>query len=182
MSRELNHELFAPSPAPISESAVNERRFEAKMEDLKIDPFAEPRTSPDNLRLLAHTIDTLKRRLKDYDHKIEALGGRVTEMAGALKSRVERMASAHHRIEEMVKISTQDINSKFAQLTGRVAERRVHDTKVEELVDRHNQVLNQFEVRLGQLQKIINEQEMQLLNSRSALQEALREITRLKKM
>lgn len=188
MSRELNQDIFGqftPQPpatpskqaiAPVGTSSVPTSTRMAPRQD-------EANTvRPEDYRLLAHNVDTLKRRMKEYEGKLESMNSRMTEMMTATKTRIERIASAVHRLEEFSKLGFQEVNSKYANLASRVSERKVHDTKVEEMVDRHTQVLSQFEVRINQLQKVINEQEMQLMNSRSALQEALREISRLKKL
>lgn len=186
MSRELNREIFGDIPVERANSTASTPDFEMRNLNMGISPSrSEPpntRTSTEDHRLLVHQVETLKRRMKDYELKLDAVNGRATEMMNATKSRIERIAAATHRLEEFSKLGFQEINSKYASVSSRVSERRVHDTKVEEMVDRHTQVLNQFEVRLSQMQKIINEQEMQLMNSRSALQEALREIARLKKL
>jgi hypothetical protein len=177
MSRELNRDIFGEfTPPSLSTPAKNDAWSKETLP-----PRQEP-AKVEDARLVGHHVETLKRRMKDYEYKLDALNSKMTELMSATKARIERIAAATHRAEEFSKMGFQELNSKFASISGRVSERRVHDTKVEEMVDRHAQVLNQFEVRLNQLQKIIGEQEMQLMNSRSALQEALREIARLKKL
>ena len=54
--------------------------------------------------------------------------------------------------------------------------------KINELVDRHNQMIQAFETRMIKMQRVINEQELQLHNSKAALNEARREIEKLKKL
>ncbi len=56
------------------------------------------------------------------------------------------------------------------------------DAKIQELVDRHNQLVQSFEVRITQMQKVMAEQEMQLMTSRSELKEAQRELARMKRL
>lgn len=182
MSRELNQDIFGdftPRPstpqAPMSKPSPSSTTAHMKAEQTN-------QVRAEDYRLLVHNVDTLRRRMKEYEAKLENINSRSTEMMTATKTRIERIASATHRLEDFAKLSFQEVNSKYASIASRVSERKVHDTKVEELVDRHAQVLSQFEVRLNQLQKVIGEQEMQLMNSRSALQEALREIARLKKL
>ncbi len=194
MSRELNREIFgehtppAVQPQPKQEAWLKEplpprdlsQASHPSRDQLREDVGASVR--PEDQRLVNHHLETLKRRMKDYEYKLDGINSRMTEMMSATKARIERIAAATHRVEEFSKMGFQEVNSKYAAVSSRVAERKIHDTKVEEMVDRHAQVLNQFEVRLNQMQKIIHEQEMQLINSRSALQEALREIARLKKI
>jgi len=63
-----------------------------------------------------------------------------------------------------------------------VAERRLQDNKIQEMVDRHNQVLQVYETRLSKVQKLVHEQEVQLMGAKGALEEARREIVRLKRL
>ncbi|MCB0411335.1 MAG: hypothetical protein KDD22_02345 [Bdellovibrionales bacterium] len=175
MSRELNQNLFNTPPRR-SSSTASATGIEKPIGTVK--PSTES-VHLEEYQLLMHNFEAMKRKMKDLEFKIEGMSSRMTEIASALKARIERTAGVSHRVEEIAKIGLQDMAQKHAQLTSKIAERRVNDTKVEELVDRHNQVLNQFEVRMGQMQRVISEQEMQLLNSRSALQEALKEIARL---
>ena len=53
--------------------------------------------------------------------------------------------------------------------------------KIQELVDRHNSIIRNFENRLLSMQRLVSEQEMTLHNAQAALDEARNEIARLKR-
>jgi hypothetical protein len=63
-----------------------------------------------------------------------------------------------------------------------VNERKVSEGVVKEMVERQSSLIQTFEVRMQQLQRVISEQELQLMNARSELKEALQELSRLKKL
>ena len=127
-------------------------------------------------------MDALRRRQKEQEAKVEGLESRMSEFMSVCKARIERVGSALQRLEEFFKTSLQDLKSKHAAVSGRLNERKVADSKIEDLVHRHTQTVQNFEVRVSQLQKVISEQELQLMNSKAALKEAQREIARLKKL
>jgi hypothetical protein len=64
---------------------------------------------------------------------------------------------------------------------SRLNERKLSENVVKEMVDRHGQVVQTFETRLQQFQKVMADQEMQLMHARSELKQALLELERLKK-
>ena len=86
------------------------------------------------------------------------------------------------RQDAQLQANTQDVHNKLAKVVSRLNERLTSDSKIEELMDRQQQVLQGFELRLSQMQKIITEQELMLAAARSELKEAQREITRLKRL
>ena len=100
---------------------------------------------------------------------------------GVSKLRFERIQGHFQRQAEGIQASFRDIHSKVATVAGRINERKMSDGAITDLIQRHQQVVQTFEVRLQQLQKVMSEQELQLMNSRSELKEALKELDRLKR-
>ncbi len=168
MSRELNPELFPEMAKP----AVTEGA-----------PSAAPMTGRDEeWKLLVSQVEFMRRKFKEFEARLEMTGSRLNEFANASKQKFDRMHGVAQRLDEMVKTGLQDFNTKQSQLISKINERKVGDAKIQELVDRHNQLVQSFELRLGQMQKLISEQEMQLMSSRAELKEAQREIARMKRL
>lgn len=136
----------------------------------------------EEFRMMVSQFELLKRKMKEQEARIEMTNSRLTEFVGAAKVRFERLAGMHQRLEELVKANLQDLTNKQAQVISRINERKVGDAKIQELVDRHNQLVQNFELRMSQLQKVVAEQEMQLITSRSELKDATQEIMRLKRI
>lgn len=171
MSRELNKELFDRASAPSSQTSAKSPymapEFEIREEDWKI---------------LVNQVEMLKRKNGELDAKISQLGSRTSDLLNTAKTRIERVASATQRLEDFAKAKFQEMSSKYSQVSGKLTESKVNDHKIEELIGRHNQALQSFEMRIHQLKKVIGEQELQLANSRAALKDAQREIARMKRL
>lgn len=172
MSREINRELFGLPNSPRDESTTSrgplpklEVEFEVREEDW---------------RILVNQVEQLKRRHKELEAKIEVSQSRTEDIIRAAKTRIDRVGAATQRIEEISKMKFQEMAAKVSTLAGKVTERKVSDNKIEQMVARYNQALQSFDLRTQQLQKLISEQEMRLHNYKSALNEAQREIARLK--
>ncbi|MGE0762637.1 MAG: hypothetical protein AB7N80_05110 [Bdellovibrionales bacterium] len=171
MSRELNPELFPDLP----------RTTQAGPEP-RLGGSAAMTGRDEEWRLLVTQVDFMRRKFKEFEARLELTSSRLNEFANATKLKFERLNGVTQRLDEMVKAGLQDLNGKQSQLISKVNERKVGDAKIQELVDRHNQLVQSFELRLGQMQKLISEQEMQLMGSRTELKEAQREIARMKRL
>jgi hypothetical protein len=170
MTRELNPELF-PELQKKERPAVAEPQAGAAAGERNED-----------FRLLLAQFEMLKRKFKEYEARLETTNTRMNDFVNATKAKYDRLAGMTQRLEEMAKASLQDLANKQSQLMSKVNERKVGDTKIQELVDRHNQLVLNFEQRMAQMQKVVSEQEMQLTVSRAELKEAQREFARMKRL
>jgi hypothetical protein len=75
-----------------------------------------------------------------------------------------------------------EAQAKWAELAGRLKERAMNEAKVEALMERHNQIIQNFEVRLNQAQKIIENQSLNIVKQQDVIDESRRQIERLKKL
>jgi hypothetical protein len=169
MARELNRELFGGLAS--RESAES--------------PNASPQpvyAKADEIRVLHLHIENLSKRMKEFESRVEVLTTRVEDMVTQNKQRFERVQGHFQRSSEMMQSGFADVNAKMAQVVSRVNERKVADGVVKEMVERQASLVQTFEVRMNQLQRVISEQEMQLMNARSELKDALGELSRLKKL
>jgi len=169
MARELNRELFGQR----SSSA-------------EVDPQTPPPTpayaKADEVRVLHLHIETLSRRMKEFESRVESMFTKVEELSAQNKQRFERVQGHFQRSGEMVKNSMTEVHNKIAQVVSRLNERKISEGVVKEMVDRHSNVVQTFETRLQQFQKVMSDQEMQLMHARSELKQALLELSRLKKL
>lgn len=176
MGRELNNELFETPSVTVRDNPGN-------LSAAGINSFAEgtlPRL--EEWKLVLSQVEFLKRRLKEQDAKLEMLASKVQDLVGGAKVRFERLTGAQTRLEDYVKSMLQEAASKFALLGGKLSERKAADVKIQEMIDRHSQLVQGYEMRLSQLQKVSAEQEMQLMTARTELREAQRELARLKRL
>lgn len=107
---------------------------------------------------------------------------RIADFMRASQGRFEKLQTAIAVLERNDQAIALDNTQKLSQLNQKLGERKVLDLKVQEMIDRHNSVLKSYELRLSQLQKLIGEREQQILATQGALNEAKRELARLKRL
>jgi chromosome segregation ATPase len=137
--------------------------------------------APIEVKSLEHQLNMSKVTLMQLEKRTDGLTAKAEEISRNTHTRFERFAQAVLRIEETQARIHQENTAKIAHLAARVNESKITDTKVQELMDRHNQIIRNFENRLLSLQRLVSEQEMTLHNAQAALEEARNEITRLKR-
>lgn len=169
MARELNQELFGNRSAGGQSEApqANTPPAYAKAEEV---------------RVLHLHMETMSRRMKEFESRVELMHTKVEEMTAQNKQRFERVQGHFQRQNEMLQNALTEVHNKIAQVVSRLNERRLSENVVKEMVDRHGNVVQAFEVRLGQVQKVVSDQELQLMHARSELKQALQELSRLKKL
>lgn len=174
MSRELRRDILAELlPATASESSfLNTSPHLKGGADSKMQ---------EDWQILQSQFDLFKRRFKELEANQLKTQTRMNEWMESCKTRFDRFNCAGSRMEKFLKDKIHEINEKFAHLSSRIIERRLQESKIQEMMDRHNQVLQSYEVRIGQIQKLVNDQQIQLMSAKAALEESRREITRLKK-
>jgi chromosome segregation ATPase len=168
MARELNRELFGASRA--NETLAGENNS----------PVAFAKA--EEVRVLHMHIENLSKRLKEFESRLETMYTKTDELTKTNKQRFERVQGHFQSQGERIQAGFNDVNSKIAQVVSRVNERKVSEGVVKEMVERQSSLIQTFEVRMQQLQRVISEQELQLMNARSELKEALQELSRLKKL
>jgi chromosome segregation ATPase len=133
---------------------------------------------PIDIKAIEHQINTLKVALMQMEKRVDSIASRSEDLMRTVHGRLERFSQAIGRLDEVQTQHQQENTGKFAQIAAKVNERKVSDTKVQELVDRHNMVIRNFENRLLSLQRVVSEQEMALHNAQAALEEARAELQR----
>lgn len=106
----------------------------------------------------------------------------INEFVKSTQMKIERLQQSVVRLEQNDQAMNLEASQKISQISQRLGERKTLDLKIQEMVDRHNGVLRSFEVRLGQMQKMMNEKEAMLVAAQTALNEAKMELSRLKRM
>lgn len=112
---------------------------------------------------------------------LEVLKSGLQEIAKSYQFKMDRMAAALKRMEEVQSHLRQEITRQYAELSGRVNERRIAESKLNDMIDSHKGLVASFESRLTQIKKMMDEKEMRFLQTRSELEEAYRELQRTKR-
>lgn len=183
--RELNPQLFgAPTQSVEPKTLAADPRVPASSlmaaapaeEAARRVPYA-----PVDVKAMEAQLTSLRLALGSMEKRTETLGFKMEELARTVHARLERFSQAIVRVEDSMNKSNQDSSQKFAMVAAKVNERKITDMKVQELVDRHNSIIRNFENRLLSMQRLVSEQEMSLHNAQAALDEARNEISRLKR-
>lgn len=170
MARELNRDLFGPRPVSGADM------------DTRTPPATPTYAKTDEVRALHLHVETMSRRMKEFESRVESMHTKVEEMSGQNKQRFERVQGHFQRQNEMLRSSMMEVHNKIAQVVSRLNERKLSESVVKEMVDRHATVVQTFETKLNQFQKVMSEQEMQLMHARSELKQALQELDKLKRL
>lgn len=183
LHRELNPHLFgSPEGSAEPKSLGSDPRIPAA----SVIGTPEPARSrvpypPIDVKAMELAIANLKGAILQMEKRTETIGFKMEELARTIHARLERFSQSIVRVEESQSKTAQETNAKFATVAQKVNERKISDMKVQELVDRHNSIVRNFENRMLSMQRLVSEQEMSLHNAQAALEEARNEISRLKR-
>lgn len=170
MSRELNRDIFGDMNAAIKPNAEKKKST------------IEAPVSAEDMKLFGFQVESMSRKLKDLESKFEVLASKCDELTSSTKLKFERVQAHFQRQGESMTSNFRETNSKVATIATKLNERKLHEINIKEMVERHQQVVQAFELRLQQMQKVITEQEYQLMNSRAELKDALKELAKIKKL
>lgn len=114
--------------------------------------------------------------------ELEELKSQILEYQNSTKLKMDRLQSTMQKWEQNYSDLTQEVSSKMAALIQKINDQKKYDQKVQDIVDRHNNLLKGYEVRMNQLQKLLQQKESDYVEAHSALKEAKSEIARLKRL
>lgn len=139
----------------------------------------KPKVSVEHLE---NKIVDLRLQLREIKEELGRWAGETEDFKKSTQTRMEQLNSRLSRVEEVQNRVSDEVVMKVSQLHHKIGDRGQYDRKVQDLVDRHQAVLRQAEMRLNQLQKIVEEKEAQILSAQVALNETKIELTRLKRL
>ncbi len=153
-------------------------------------PPVHPQTRPGqsvpfpaiDFKVLEAQVQQIKALMGQFERRLDQLTARQNELSRDSQSRLDRLDNQMTRLEDGISRLASDTSQRVAELAGRINERKVSDTKVQELIDRHNLMVRNFENRLSSMQKLASDQEQALLSAFAALEDARAELSRLKRM
>lgn len=167
MPRELNPELFGTRQKPSSAAAHGGPVSQESLPNMNLSS--------------AHQYDTpeaLKRKIRDLENQVQVLQQKVEKMTLNFEQRLAMTQSTQKSIELSLKSSLQEMAHNQANTLSKLNERRAADAKIQEMVDRHNLLVQNFEIRMSNMHKVSTEQEMKLMTYQATIDEILREIKR----
>ena len=124
----------------------------------------------------------LRQDLAQLSEELKKIFSQFQEFSKASHLRSERMQQQLQRLEQSHNGMIQETGHKLNHMGLRLNERKSIDHKIQEMVDRHTNVIKSFEVRMNHLQKLLADKDAQVLSAQAALNEAKMEISRLKRL
>jgi chromosome segregation ATPase len=121
-----------------------------------------------------------QRKLSEIDSQIEALTQKLDRWAQIMEQKIQQLHSAQKSNVEQMKQLADSFSGQNAAIHSKLNERRGIDAKTQEMIERHNQLVNSFETRIQHVQKVSTEQEIKLMTYQSTYDEVLREIRALR--
>lgn len=175
MNKELNPELFGDAWTGRTKSADLTGPIGASASSA-----AAPETT--NFLNLDRQILELRQQIGQMAEELRKLSAQTGEFIKTSHLRTEKLQQQLLRLEQGHNGLVQETGQRMTQIGQRFAERKSVDTKIQEMVDRHTNVIKSFEVRMHHLQRLLAEKEGQLVGAQAAINEAKMEIARLKRL
>jgi chromosome segregation ATPase len=118
-----------------------------------------------------------------YGHSSQAShSADITEFLNESKLKINRLTQKLANFEDRLDGLTQEVRTANSRLSSRFNERGLAEHKIEALIERQNSVINSFEKRMNQMTKNLEDSQLQLIRTQSALEDARREIAKLKRL
>lgn len=177
MRKELNYQFFDIQINPqINQSAVNSGGTKAtqwvnEIQD-SIQNAAQVKVSMSEPPVVGN----------DQYLDLQELRSEIAELQKNAKLRNDRINNALQKLEtNQIQLNT-EIAEKFALMIQKLNDQKKYDQKVQDIVDRHNNLLKGYEVRMNQMQKLIHQKEADYNEASAALREVKAELVRLKRL
>jgi uncharacterized phage infection (PIP) family protein YhgE len=122
-----------------------------------------------------------QRKVSEIEAQIEAVNQKVDRWAQMMEQKLQQLNTSQKALSEQLKSMHENFSKQTAAMSSKINERRLIDAKTQEMFDRHNQLVNSFEVRFQHILKVTTEQEIKLMTYQSTYDEVLREIRGLKR-
>lgn len=135
-----------------------------------------------SLEHLENKIVDLRLQLREIKEEMHRWVMDTDDFKKATTTRLEQLHQRMNQVEQVQNRVSDEVVMKVSQLHHKIGDRGQYDRKVQDLVDRHHAVLRSAEMRMSQLQKIIDEKEASVVSAQVSLNEAKMEIARLKRL
>ncbi len=121
-------------------------------------------------------------QVSELSGKIDKLNFEFEEWKKAVSLRSEKTIQKLKSVEDRMGQLVREINERQAYILTRVKDKQLGEMKIEGLLERHNQIVQSFELRLAQAQRVIENQSLQLNKQQALIDESRRQIEKLKKL
>ena len=160
MNRRLNPDIFSPQGAnsetpESSYSAVATRNLQSEMKDVK-------------------------KRISQLESLIEVVQSQISTMNHNMERRQEGFSKALNQLELEIREKTLEHNRHTQKMRDHLRDQKIKDSQVENMIDRFNSSLVNFENKISVMKKLISEKDMSLLSYRKIIEQIVDEVEKLK--
>jgi hypothetical protein len=122
------------------------------------------------------------KELGEIHEKLEKQKYETDQVLKSLSVRLDKGLQKASFLEERLNYIIKEVNERLTFVMTQVKEKSFSETKIEALIERHNQIVQSFELRISQSQKLIENQSLQLSKQQTLIDDARRQIEKLKRL
>ncbi|MBL7669871.1 MAG: hypothetical protein JNM39_05245 [Bdellovibrionaceae bacterium] len=183
MQKQLNPQIFGSSFSP--QSSV-QNSSQTSSQTYKMDFIQAKMESPhsDNsaqIQSLEEKLERLFRQAQEFQGQISQLAFHSEENLKGVRVKSDRLQQKVLQVEQKQDSLVIETSQKIHFLQQKHIEQKKLEDNVQNLIDRQNNLLKGYEVRMAQMQKILTEKEAQLISTMAALNETKADVQRIKK-
>lgn len=164
MVKQLNTELFGESLSKDFEFSSNKSMF----------PLADAPLVPLDIDEQVRVTQEISNELSTQLDKVKAEQEEDRQVA---KQKIDRLQSSLVRLEQSHNNFVQDLSEKFQLLIRKQSDQAKFEEKIRDLIDRHQNLINGYELRMQQLQKLLGQKEVEIIEMKSLLNEMKAELS-----
>lgn len=181
MARELQNEIFQElRGASESTSLDTNIKKTSVTHTAQKSPDLASGAQPNFVSQITESVNAIKKKTNELQGMMDVANQRIVELAKTHQNRWERMQSSVQMLDSGLKDTIRILGERFSQVMGKISERRISEAKIQELIDRHNQIVMTFETRISSTQRQAAEMEVKVLGSQAQIEELRRELERVK--
>lgn len=181
MQRQLNPQLFGTAPSNSVSSSIFKQEFQGLQSASAASTATLGAESQSHIKSLENKIESLSRSFQETQNQIMQNFFQTEESLKALRLKTDRIQSLASQTEKNQESLSIETSQKIHFIQQKYFEQKKLEDSVQNLVDRQNNLLKGYEVRLLQLQKLIAEKEAQLVSTMAALNETKMDLQRIKR-
>jgi chromosome segregation ATPase len=168
MQKQLNSDLFGIEIGSTSSSLVQ------KTSGLSGASF-------DHILNLDQKTSDLRGQLLEMKDQFQSFKGETTLAYKKIQGQLDHLGRSIKVLEQNDHTLSQQNQQRNQVLAQRLSEYKNIETKLREMMDKHHMILRGYDLKIQNLQNLLNEKESSLISFQAALQEAKNEIARLKR-
>ena len=120
--------------------------------------------------------------LDELTAKVENARFEAEQWMKSSNLRLEKALQKTTLLDERLNFIVKEVNERLSYMMARMKDRSMSDVKIEALIERHNQIVQSFELRVSQSQRVIENQSLQLSKQQALIDDARRQIEKLKRL